>query len=126
MQGLASGDVWASDIVRRLMKETAVALVNGVALALAMAVFVFVVFVGLAQVFPGTIPEVGVPAKLALTAGLSLFIVILLSTIIGTTIPLFLHRFNIDPALATGPFITTSNDIIGLIIFFVLATLLYL
>jgi len=52
--------------------------------------------------------------------------VILLATCIGTTIPLLLDRFDIDPALATGPFITTSNDIIGLIIFFVLATLLYL
>ncbi len=126
VQGLASGDVWSSDILRRLTKETGVALVNGVALALAIAGFVFVVFVGLAQVFPGTIPEVALPAKLALTAGLSLFVVILLATCIGTTIPLLLDRFDIDPALATGPFITTSNDIIGLIIFFVLATLLYL
>ena len=57
---------------------------------------------------------------------LSLFVVILLATCIGTTIPLLLDRFDIDPALATGPFITTSNDIIGLVIFFVLATLLYL
>ena len=96
------------------------------ALALAIAFFVFVVFVGLAQVFPDTIPEVALPAKLALTAGLSLFVVILLATCIGTTIPLLLDRFDIDPALATGPFITTSNDIIGLIIFFALATLLYL
>ena len=126
VQGLASGDVWSSDILRRLTKETGVALVNGVALALAIAGFVFIVFVGLAQVFPGTIPEVALPAKLALTAGLSLFVVILLATCIGTTIPLLLDRFDIDPALATGPFITTSNDIIGLIIFFVLATLLYL
>ncbi|MFB3133641.1 MAG: magnesium transporter [Rhodothermales bacterium] len=126
VQGLASGDVWSSGIVSRLTKETGVALVNGVALALAIAGFVFVVFVGLAQVFPGTIPEVALPAKLALTAGLSLFVVILLATCIGTTIPLLLDRFDIDPALATGPFITTSNDIIGLVIFFVLATLLYL
>ncbi len=126
VQGLASGDVWSSDILSRLTKETGVALVNGVALALAIAGFVFIVFVGLAQVFPGTIPEVALPAKLALTAGLSLFVVILLATCIGTTIPLLLDRFDIDPALATGPFITTSNDIIGLVIFFVLATLLYL
>ena len=126
VQGLASGDVWSSDILRRLTKETAVALVNGVALAVAMALFVFVVFVGLAEIFPNAIPEVDLPGKLALTAGLSLLIVILLATVIGTTIPLLLDRFDVDPALATGPFITTSNDIIGLIIFFVLATLLYL
>jgi len=64
--------------------------------------------------------------KLAFTAGLSLLLVIILATCIGTTVPLLLHRFGIDPAIATGPFITTSNDIIGLAIFFAIATLLYL
>lgn len=126
VQGLASGDVWSSDMMRRLGKEVVVAVVNGVALALAIAVFVFVVFVGLAQLFPDVVRPAAEPIRLAATAGLSLFVVILLAATIGTTIPLFLDRFGVDPALATGPFITTSNDIIGLIVFFVLATLLYL
>ena len=52
--------------------------------------------------------------------------VIVLATIIGATVPLLLHRMKIDPALATGPFITTSNDILGLGVFFLLATLIYL
>ena len=64
--------------------------------------------------------------QLALTAGLSLLLVILLATCIGTTVPLFLHRAGVDPAIATGPFITTSNDILGLTVFFVIATLIYL
>ena len=115
-----------SDMMRRLGKETLVAVINGVALAVAIAFFVFVVFVGLAHYFPSMVRPVEFPVRLAITAALSLFIVILLSTGIGTTIPLFLHRFGVDPALATGPFITTSNDIIGLIVFFALATLLYL
>ncbi len=97
-----------------------------VALAIAIAFFVYVVFVLSAGLLPETISPVQQPARLAVTAGLSLFIVILLAASIGTTVPLFLNRFGIDPALATGPFITTSNDIIGLIVFFVLATLLYL
>lgn len=126
VQGLASGDVWSSDMMRRLGKETVVAAINGVALALVISVFVVVVFVFLGDIFPGIVNPVAYPIRLALTAGLSLFIVILLATCIGTTIPLLLHRFEIDPALATGPFITTSNDIIGLVIFFALATLLYL
>ncbi len=126
VQGLASGDVWSTDMMRRLGKETVVALINGVALAIAIALFVFVVFVGMAQLFPNVIHPVEQPFRLAVTAGLSLFVVILLAASIGTTIPLFLNRFGIDPALATGPFITTSNDIIGLIVFFALATLLYL
>ncbi|NBC17618.1 MAG: magnesium transporter [Bacteroidetes bacterium] len=114
VQGLASGDVWASDVWRRLGKEVLVASINGVALAVLLAAFVLIAALGLDT------------ARLALTAGLSLFLVILLATCIGTTVPLFLHRFDIDPALATGPFITTSNDIIGLAVFFLLATLLYL
>ena len=126
VQGLASGDLWSSDLMRRLGKETVVALINGVALGIVIAIFVFVVFVGLSSLFPNSITTVAYPFRLAMTAGLSLFLVILLATIIGTTVPLFLHRVGVDPALATGPFITTSNDIIGLIVFFALATLLYL
>jgi magnesium transporter len=106
--------VWASDVWRRLGKEVLVALINGLALAVLLSAFVLIAALGLDTV------------RLALTAGLSLFLVILLATCIGTTVPLFLHRFGVDPALATGPFITTSNDIIGLAVFFLLATLLYL
>jgi magnesium transporter len=52
--------------------------------------------------------------------------VILIAAALGTTIPLMLDRLGIDPAIATGPFITTSNDIIGLSVFFLVAILLYL
>ena len=51
---------------------------------------------------------------------------VLMAAVIGATVPLILHRLGIDPALATGPFITTSNDILGVLIFFQLATVLYL
>lgn len=114
VKGLASGEVWSSDLMRRLTKELAVALLNGLALGLALSLFV-IAFASDAE-----------PIRLALTAGLSLLIVVLLATIIGTGVPLILHRLGVDPALATGPFITTSNDLIGLTVFFVLATLLYL
>ncbi len=115
VQGLASGDVWTSDMAWRLGKELVVALINGVVLAGVLALFVFLV--------PMESTSAG---RLAVTAGLSLLIVIILSTCIGTTVPLLLDRLGIDPALATGPFITTSNDIIGLAVFFLIATLIYL
>ena len=115
VQGLASGDVWTSDVARRLGKELGVALINGVVLALVLG--------GVVAVLPFADANV---IQLALTAGLSLLLVIILATCIGTTVPLLLHRFGVDPAIATGPFITTSNDIIGLAIFFLMATLLYL
>ena len=59
-------------------------------------------------------------------AALALQIVIVLSTLVGATVPLLLERVGIDPALAMGPFITVSNDILGLTVFFVTATILYL
>lgn len=116
VQGLASGDVWDSDIVRRLGKELIVALGNGVAVAVVLGVMIL----GFSFLKP-----FDAPIQLAYTAGLALLLVIILATTIGATTPLLLHRLNIDPALATGPFITTSNDILGILIFFMLAELLY-
>ena len=108
--------------MQRLGKETAVALINGVALA--------VVLAGAVLLLPFLSASIGEtihsPILLALTASLSLLAVILLATVIGTTVPLFLHRGGIDPAIATGPFITTSNDIIGLTVYFLIATVIYL
>ena len=55
------------------------------------------------------------------TAALALLSVIITASLIGTFIPIVLDKYGVDPALATGPFITTSNDIMGIIIFFSIA-----
>lgn len=115
VQGLASGDLWLSDVAPRLVKELGVALLNGAVLALVLGAAV--------MLLPITEQNVHL---LAVTAAVSMLLVIVLATIIGTTVPIFLHKFAIDPALATGPFITTSNDIVGLAVYFILATLIYL
>lgn len=125
VQGLASGEVWTSDVLRRLGKELAVALINGVALAVLLGGVVILLPKMLIALGYGIAADPNI-LQLALTAGVSLLAVILLAACIGTTVPLLLDRFGIDPAIATGPFITTSNDIIGLAIFFLMATLLYL
>ena len=114
VQGLASGDLWRSDLGRRVGKELGVALVNGAVLSLALALIV---------VLSGFGEDT---ARLALTAALALMIVIVLSTLVGATVPLVLARVGVDPALAMGPFITVSNDILGLTVFFIVASLLYL
>ena len=62
--------------------------------------------------------------NLSITVSLALVAVILFAALFGTFVPLTLDRFNIDPALATGPFITTANDIIGLIIYFGIGVLM--
>ncbi len=119
VQGLAAGDLWSSDITRRLSKEVVVALING--LFLAAAVSLLVVLLGATNVI--TTPHV---ARLAITVALTLVAVIVVAASIGSTVPLMLDRFGIDPALATGPFITTSNDLIGLIVYFWIASVIYL
>jgi len=120
VQGLASGDVWASDFGRRVGKEMSVAMVNGLASSLVLALAILI-----AAPFLDSIGSHSV-GLLIITASISLFLVIIMATTIGATVPLLLDRVNIDPALATGPFITTSNDILGILIFFLLANWLYL
>jgi len=119
VQGLASGTVWASDFSSRILKEMGVALVNGFAASVLLALAVL----ALSAVTP--IDSANIP-RLAMTAALALLIVVTIATTIGASVPLLLDRFDIDPALATGPFITASNDILGILIFFLLATWLYL
>ena len=62
---------------------------------------------------------------LTFTVSTSLFVVIIFAALLGTIIPLVLNRVKFDPALATGPFITTLNDIMGLFIYFLMGRILY-
>jgi len=62
---------------------------------------------------------------MGITIGVSIFIVVIIAAIFGTLVPLVLEKIKIDPALATGPFVTTSNDILGLSIYFLIAYLIY-
>ena len=108
VQGLANNDLKGS-ISNRLVKEFSLAFVNGFILSILL--FAFTWF------WQGKL----------LTAGaisISLFAVIIVAGIIGTFIPLFLDKRGIDPAIATGPFITTSNDIFGILIYFYIAKLM--
>ena len=108
VQGLANDDVKGS-INSRLIKEMLLAALNGVILSLFLFLFVF----AWEQDF-----------KLALAISVSLVVVIIIAGLIGTFIPLFLDRRGIDPAIATGPFITTSNDIFGIVIYLMIAKLI--
>jgi len=59
-----------------------------------------------------------------LAISLSMLVVILFAATLGTLVPLFLHKNKIDPAIATGPFITTANDIFGIILYFAVAKMI--
>ena len=103
VQGLAASNLNNNSILSRLSKELGVGLLNG----FICSVLIF----GISHLLDfGT--------SLSLSVSLSLLCVIVFAALFGTFVPLVLDKRNIDPALATGPFITTANDIIGLIIYF--------
>ena len=108
VQGLANDEVRGS-VNNRLVKEMFLAALNGIILALFLFLFILL-----------WKREIGT----ALAISLSLVVVIIVAGIIGTFIPLFLHKKGVDPAIATGPFITTSNDIFGILIYFSIAKLI--
>lgn len=110
VQGLASNDFQMRGILTRVGKESVVGIIVG----LICAIVIYTIGYFFAD-----------ESKLAITLAISLFVVVLFSAVLGTLIPLVLDRLKIDPALATGPFITTSNDIIGLSIYFIVAYLVY-
>ena len=102
VRGLATGAIQASDMLVRLWKELRVAFLNGIICSFILA--------GMSWYLTHDYGR-------ALTSGISLLIVVCFAATVGSTIPIILKRMNIDPALATGPFITTTSDIIGIAIY---------
>jgi magnesium transporter len=117
VQGISTGTVTFGDLGWRLAKELLAALANG---SIAAAVLMLLVL-GVAQ-----IAVFDAPITLALTAGFALLAVVTVAVAVGATIPIVLDRIGIDPAMATGVFITTGNDILSVMIFFALVSLFYL
>jgi magnesium transporter len=109
VQGLAN-DSLDGKIFKRLLKEALLGLVNGLAIACIALVITHFLF--------------GTPYIVSITVGIALISVIVMAAMIGTFIPIFLDKRGIDPAVATGPFITTSNDVFGILIYFVIAKLI--
>jgi len=110
VQGIASNSLGLESTFRKLIKELLVALLNGLILSGILFLYNFFISDSLALKF---------------TVSVSLFMVIVFAALFGTLIPLALDRMKFDPALATGPFITTMNDIIGLFIYFLMGRMLY-
>jgi magnesium transporter len=110
VQGLAN-DTMKGSLLKRLVKELGISLINGIILSL------LTIFFGLA---------INQPIELSLVISLSMLCVIVVAALIGTSIPVILEKRGIDPAIATGPFITTSNDIFGIFLFFYIAKIFLL
>ncbi|MFM7023503.1 MAG: magnesium transporter [Flavobacteriales bacterium] len=108
VQGLANNTLKGS-IVQRLVKETGFGLINGLVCSLLLLALNLVS---------------NIDSQICVTVSIALLSVIIFAAILGTFIPLLLNRFKINPALATGPFITTTNDIFGLILYFYIGQLI--
>lgn len=108
VQSLAKGNQFNS-ITSKLMKETLIGLLNGLICSLCI--------LGIASAFSDL--------RLGITVSVALFVVILFAAIMGSMIPLIMNKYKIDPALATGPFVTTLNDVLGLFIYFSVGMLLF-
>ncbi|MFT5103313.1 MAG: magnesium transporter [Candidatus Latescibacterota bacterium] len=108
VQGLAN-DIVKGSMFNRLLKEIGLALING--LALGLLVIIFGLITSMDQL-------------VSLTIAISMVLVIIVAALVGTFVPIILDKRGIDPAIATGPFITTSNDIFGIFLFFFIAKLI--
>ena len=105
VQGISNDSIKTDNILQQLIKELGVALLNGIICSL--IIFIITIQIGYSQ-------------DLSAAVSLSLIAVIIFAALFGTFIPLALEKYDVDPALATGPFITTINDIFGLIIYFII------
>jgi magnesium transporter len=108
VQGLANDSVKDS-LVKRLLKEVFLSIINGTALG--------VLVIGFGAL-------TSMEFLVSLTIAISILSVIIMAALIGTFVPIILNKQGIDPAIATGPFITTSNDIIGILAYFYIARLI--
>ena len=106
VQGLANNTI-KGKLLKRLLKEFSLGLVNGVAIAL---IVLLISHFGFKTSY-----------LVSMTIGIALITVIIMAALIGTFVPIILDKRGVDPAIATGPFITTSNDIFGILIYFLIA-----
>ena len=109
VQALANKTEKFQGLFARLMKELSVSILNGLVCSL---------------IILGAVVGLGYDVILAITVSISLLLVIIFAALFGTFVPLTLSKYNIDPAVATGPFITTANDMLGLFIYFSIGKIL--
>ena len=108
VQGLAN-DVIKGSLISRLIKEVSLTILNGLILSIIIIPFGLIMNQSL---------------EMSITISVSMIFVIIVAALIGTSVPIILDKFGIDPAIATGPFITTGNDVIGILLFFYIAKLI--
>ncbi|MBU2493683.1 MAG: magnesium transporter [Bacteroidetes bacterium] len=104
VRGLGTGDIWLNETLKKIGKEFFVSILNGFVCSAVLLIASLIFFSD-------------VTFKFALIISIALFSIIIFATVVGASIPVLLKKLKIDPAIATGPFVTTSNDIVGMIIY---------
>jgi magnesium transporter len=112
VRGLAMRDIWLSESLKRLGKEFRVALLNGLACS--------IVLLGVTHFFFHS------EMSFSIILSSSLIIIMIFATMIGAAVPIVLQKLGVDPAIATGPFVATMNDIFGLLIYLSLITMFFI
>ncbi len=110
VQGLANSSLDSSNTWKQIIKEAIVALINATIISMLVYIYNFVRF--------------GANNTISYSVSISLFAVVMFASIFGTLVPMTLDRLKIDPAIATGPFISITNDIIGMLVYMSITVLL--
>ncbi|MBR1542380.1 MAG: magnesium transporter [Bacteroidaceae bacterium] len=103
VQGLANNSLESKDMLKHVGKESVVAAINATIISMLVYIYNFIVYGG--------------AATITYSVSISLFAVVMFASIFGTLVPMTFNKLNIDPAMATGPFITILNDIMGMLIY---------
>ncbi|MCR4764612.1 MAG: magnesium transporter [Bacteroidaceae bacterium] len=103
VQGLANSSLESKDMLKHVGKESVVAAINATIISMLVYVYNFIVYGG--------------AATITYAVSLSLFAVVMFASIFGTIVPMTFDKLKIDPAIATGPFITIISDIMGMLIY---------
>jgi len=103
VQGLANHSLHSENTFKQVVKESVVALINATIISMLVYVYNFIRY--------------GAQETVSYSVSLSLFTVVMFASIFGTLVPMTLEKLKIDPAIATGPFIQITNDIIGMLLY---------
>ncbi len=112
VRNMSSNKLWLSDAAKKLFKEFRVAFVNGLASAIILLVMTYMFF--------------STQLNFSFLLSITLLIIMINATMIGATVPIVLNKIGVDPVVATGPFVSTMNDIVGLLIYFTILSLFYI
>ena len=117
IQSLSNPSAFESSVTNRLFKVLFVSIINGIVLSI-------IVYSGLLLFDYLNYLDFELYSQTASIVSISLFSIVIVSSVLGTITPIILDKLNFNPALASGPFITTTNDLIALAIYFFVALFL--